>query len=64
MKTSIQMQLAKLPEMSTGELAERYAELFGEPTRRVFLDRDTADVDDHLVLGRYRPHFLRAEVVS
>lgn len=33
MKTSIQMQLAKLPEMSTGELVERYAELFGEPTR-------------------------------
>ena len=33
MKTSMQMQLAKLPEMSTGELAQRYAELFGEPTR-------------------------------
>ena len=33
MKTSVQMQLAKLPEMSTGELAQRYTELFGEPTR-------------------------------
>jgi hypothetical protein len=27
------MQLAKLLEMSTGELAQRYTELFGEPTR-------------------------------
>ena len=33
MKTSMQMQLAKLPDLSTGELAQRYAELFGEPTR-------------------------------
>ncbi|MHB0960438.1 MAG: DUF2924 domain-containing protein [Pirellulaceae bacterium] len=33
MKTSVQMQLAKLAEMSTGELAQRYTELFGEPTR-------------------------------
>jgi hypothetical protein len=33
MKTSVQMQLAKLPEMFTGELARRYTELFGEPTR-------------------------------
>ena len=33
MNTSMQIQLAKLAEMSTGELAQRYAELFGEPTR-------------------------------
>lgn len=33
MKMSIHSQLAKLPEMSTGELVERYVELFGEPTR-------------------------------
>lgn len=33
MNTSMQIQLAKLAEMSTGELTERYAELFGEPTR-------------------------------
>ena len=33
MKTSMQMQLFKLPEMSTGELAERYTQLFGQPTR-------------------------------
>jgi len=33
MKSSTQIQLAKLAEMSTGELARRYAELFGEPTR-------------------------------
>lgn len=33
MKTNTQIQLAKLADMSTGELVERYAELFGEPTR-------------------------------
>src|SRR5210317_1261125 len=33
MNTSMQIELAKLAELSTGELTERYAELFGEPTR-------------------------------
>ena len=30
--SSVPMQISQLDELSTGELAQRYAELFGEPT--------------------------------
>src|SRR5687768_17355679 len=45
MKLNIDREVAALQEMSTGQLCERYAELFGEPVRtrhRAYLIRKIA----------------------
>ncbi len=45
MKLDIEKEVAALQQMSTGQLCERYAELFGEPTRtrhRTYLIRKIA----------------------
>lgn len=45
MKLDIEREVAALQRMSTGQLCERYAELFGEPTRtrhRTYLVRKIA----------------------
>lgn len=45
MKLDIEREVAALKQMSTGQLCERYAELFGEPTRtrhRTYLVRKVA----------------------
>ncbi|GIW90219.1 MAG: hypothetical protein KatS3mg109_0651 [Pirellulaceae bacterium] len=45
MKIDIEREVAALKKMSTGQLCERYAELFGEPTRtrnRTYLIRKIA----------------------
>lgn len=45
MTLPIERELALLPQMTTGQLCQRYAELFGEPTRsrhRIYLIRKIA----------------------